>query len=63
VGQDDILPRIGNPPSAGSGITYGPIANRRQVTNLPNTGKNACLCWFAIFHSEMKVVFSPGESL
>jgi len=35
VGQDGILPRIDNPPGVGSGITYGPIANRRQVTNLP----------------------------
>ncbi len=33
VGQDGILPRIGNPPGVGSGITYGPIANRTQVVN------------------------------
>ncbi len=41
-GQEGIPRGIANPPGVGSGITYGPIANRRQVTNLPYTGKNAC---------------------
>jgi len=34
VGQDGILPRIGNPPGVGSGIAYEPIANQPQVANL-----------------------------
>jgi len=37
VGQVGNLRRIGNPPGVGSGITYGPITNRSQVTNLPHT--------------------------
>jgi hypothetical protein len=34
VGQVGNLRRIGSPPGVGCGITYGPIANRPQVTNL-----------------------------
>ena len=53
VGQDGILPRIGNPPGVGSGITYGPIANRPQVTNLPH---NYSKPWSAVIIAVMKVL-------
>jgi len=36
VGQVDNLRRIGNPPGLNPEFTYGPIANRPQVTNLPH---------------------------
>jgi DUF1009 family protein len=36
VGQVGNLRRIGNPPVIESVITYGPIANRPPVTNLPH---------------------------
>src|ERR1700687_5624779 len=45
VGQDAILPRIGNPPGAGPGTKYGPIANRPQVTNLPHSYKITKWLW------------------
>jgi len=43
VGQDGILPRIGNPLGVGSGITYSPITNRRQVYQ-PALHRQECLC-------------------
>jgi len=36
VGQVGNLRRIGNPPGLDTEFTYGPIANRPQVTNLPH---------------------------
>jgi len=37
VGQVGNLRRIGNPPGVNPEITYRPITNRPQVTNLPHT--------------------------
>jgi hypothetical protein len=46
VGQDGILRPIGNRPVAEFGITYWPIANRPQVTNLPYKEKTD-VCWIS----------------